>query len=188
LKVHDVEKESLSSIPVASSPARRLLQLHRKLGTHLFRVRTTESDSSSETSSPGIEIEEYLDNLEPRNSHQEEPPALHTYRFALPKGIRFEEDCISRTARRIVYRVHYRALLSHSRSQGSASPVAMDALWVSHLDGSHLHEIGYVSGADEDEEDTPDYLSHRLTDVNWMPDGKRIEFCYHGALYTLRVP
>ncbi|HZT40651.1 MAG TPA: hypothetical protein VFA07_00610 [Chthonomonadaceae bacterium] len=51
-------------------------------------------------------------------------------------------------------------------------------LWVSHLDGSQLREIGHINYQPDDE--VPQ-------DIRWTPDGKRLSFLYKGALYTVPV-
>ena len=50
-------------------------------------------------------------------------------------------------------------------------------LWSSCIDGSRLHEIGYVNLLHE-YDDSPDA-------VEWLPGSQRVSFVYRGALYTV---
>lgn len=69
----------------------------------------------------------------------------------------------------------------------SSRPWLTKGLWVSHVDGSGMHEIGNwaeddVSGdsldADMEKETKPE-------DFRWVPGGKLLSFEYRGALYTV---
>ena len=60
-------------------------------------------------------------------------------------------------------------------------------LWVCNLDGTDMHEIGYLSrpiDQEEREESLPDRL---LPDIWWLPDGKRLSFGYDSKLYTVPI-
>jgi hypothetical protein len=54
-------------------------------------------------------------------------------------------------------------------------------LWVSQLDGSQMHKIGHVAELLEDD-DATDFL---LSDLQWLPDGKRLSFEYNDGLWTV---
>ena len=49
-------------------------------------------------------------------------------------------------------------------------------LWVSRLDGSHMHEIGHLPY--QPDEEIPQQ-------IRWAPGGKRLSFVYKGSLYTV---
>ncbi len=58
-------------------------------------------------------------------------------------------------------------------------PVFGLGIWVSRVDGTGLHEIGY-QGCDADSQWIPPF-----TEVCWTSDGKRLRFRYKDALYTV---
>jgi hypothetical protein len=63
-------------------------------------------------------------------------------------------------------------------------PKSKTSLWVSRIDGSEMHEIGYIPLRPDKENggtiagDEPDHL-------DWLPDGKRLSFQLHNALYIV---
>jgi hypothetical protein len=56
------------------------------------------------------------------------------------------------------------------------------SVWVSRLDGTEMHEIGFqqthMSGKD----------TNIATDLRWMPDGKRLSFLMNDSLYSVPAP
>ena len=54
-------------------------------------------------------------------------------------------------------------------------PHQVIGLWVGHLDGSQMHEIGHMSY--QPDEEIPQQL-------RWAPGGKLLSFIYKGSLYT----
>lgn len=65
-------------------------------------------------------------------------------------------------------------------------PKAKFGLWISHIDGSEMHEIGYVPlkpdliNGGTMAEDAPN-------SIQWLPDGKRLSFQYKNNLYIIPV-
>jgi hypothetical protein len=54
-------------------------------------------------------------------------------------------------------------------------------IWICHLDGSDMREVGHVSDRSKDLEDTPDVPRS----LNWTPDGERLSFVCNDTLWTI---
>lgn len=179
LKVYDPEDlDASADYRLNSARAKELLRLHRPSYAHTFDVEGTENSS---TANHRVQIKEYLTATYDR---EEGTGLLHSYPVAFPAGTKVAGVLVSQKANRIVYHVRYRARLN-----SETPPGLLNALWSSHLDGSQLHEIGYV-GSDEKEDDASEnseWLCSHLTEVNWIPDDRQVEFCYLGTLYSVSI-
>jgi len=58
------------------------------------------------------------------------------------------------------------------------------SLWVSRIDGRHLHEIGCVPLRWDNDLDTP-VQEDEISCLSWTPNGQRLSFIYKDALYTV---
>jgi hypothetical protein len=65
---------------------------------------------------------------------------------------------------------------------GRFPPTQGISVWVSRLDGTEMHEIGFeqthATGKD----------TNVATDLRWMPDGKHLSFLMNDALYSVPAP
>ena len=178
LVVHNLKHPNEAQvIPLGSAKAQRLLRL---LGSRQgFRFV---SDWQADSRSRGrLNITQAL-----ATDYAEVPKALHTYHLALPdhaQSLDYDgEKILAWPDRNVFYHLSYRALPPSSRQpSGEAKPVPVEDVWVSHANGSRLRDLGYIAisenaGAED-----------RLTDLQWLPDGKRLSFCYKGALWNVRV-
>jgi hypothetical protein len=72
-------------------------------------------------------------------------------------------------------------LLHRARPSYRPHRVLLSSLWVCRADGRDLHEVGHITC------DLDDQTSTTLSDVQWMPDSKRLSFEYADALWTVAV-
>jgi len=120
---------------------------------------------------------------------------LRIYTFNLPHPSSREEAVFSPQGDQIVWHLSepdaplppiyawvYRLIPAFNPPQ----PPPKVSLWISRIDGSAMHEIGYIpllldplsNSANWDEE---------LKEVAWLPDGKRLSFRHKDGLYTVPV-
>jgi hypothetical protein len=65
---------------------------------------------------------------------------------------------------------------------GRFPPTEGISVWVSRLDGTEMHEIGFEQTHATGKE------TNVATDLRWVPDGKRLSYLMNGALYTVPAP
>jgi hypothetical protein len=109
-----------------------------------------------------------------------QPPTVRTANMRLPPGARVRQVQISPQGDLLAWH-----LLIDRPPPGSAwmeellallhtQPSSRHSLWVSRVDGSAMHEIGYVQDYD-------------LSAIQWVPGSHRLTFLRHGYLCSVRI-
>jgi hypothetical protein len=103
--------------------------------------------------------------------HPAAPAGLETEATALsPSGDRLAWACTQS------YVSPFNLLLHRFLPQVSIVPQQRFSLWISRVDGSQLHELGYVAAHDN---------QVVISQLLWLPSGKKLGFTYNDTFYTI---
>jgi hypothetical protein len=160
----------LVSLPPASSidgmAIYSMVSDHRMLGHELFRA---------DELTPGLKFVDMSLNTD--------RPTAHAFRLSAPPNAKIHEMEFSPSGDRVAWLVEQEqaspltTLLGRWIPRLNTIPRTKMSLWICRLDGSQMHEIGYVPLISED--------SPMPENLDWLPDGQRISFTSKGALYTV---
>jgi len=118
------------------------------------------------------------------------PARKQVFVLSLPnqQNIKDVEAKLSPDGTRIVYRCVQRGVpswlvwLQRLYPRFDLKPQQNVALWVSDVDGKHVHEVGHINLGEE--KNTEDYEDTYI-DFEWLPSSKRLAFRYKERLYTV---
>jgi hypothetical protein len=184
LTIHDVDGSSKSvRIPSSTSiPSWPLKDLVTS-SDHLLIVDEHLDDTNSQTTPPWTGVDVYEYRLLPTMAH------LGTIHVTSPPGVKTLAARISPDGDHIIWTcsqsyVSPLAVLVHRWiKRVPAEPQQCFGLWVSRINGNHLHEIGHIRLSPQDDE--PRYENpESIFQIHWLPDGKRFSFVYKDTLYT----
>ncbi len=113
---------------------------------------------------------------------------ISQYQFASPLTAEHAHLWVSPQGDRIAWQVTaanadpLRTWLHRLIPRLQANPSPTVGLWISRLDGSHVHEIGHIVVEPKagDIDDPIPWL-----DVHWLPGGKKLSYEYEDRLYTV---
>ena len=153
-------------------------------GRHLFVVPQT-TDQLLDTIVDHLEIRESEVGNETRLLHKftiQLPftAALMDKQFS-PRGDRIVLVLVQRDYQPAIYLWLHR----HFRTYVPA-PTFRTSFWISRIDGSEMHEIGYLPLHFPEGSDTfeADLRSDEPAHIEWTQNGDKLSFTYHDALYT----
>jgi hypothetical protein len=73
----------------------------------------------------------------------------------------------------------FSALLHRLHASFQVTTQPTEEIWVSHLDGSQMHEIGHIPARPREQ------YGVEIEGLHWLPDGKKLSFLYKDALWTV---
>lgn len=163
LFVYDLNRPGhVLSLPKESRRAKRLLS---RYGHH---AEPDHLDADWETTQPSrVNFFHWYDD----DKH-------YVHSADMPPGAEVKEVIVSKDDKQALYLLHFPDRAGFHRCD----------LWVSNVDGSCLHELGYVRCRDDRpaNEHGEDFTSD-IHALKWLPDNTRISFAYDNALWIVPV-